>query len=82
MPEKPLFLTRHARNKRRRWRITNEEIEEALEQPEVSERSGTNRVNYWRRWRDAWLRVTAVEETERTVIITIVPRERGPGGTQ
>jgi hypothetical protein len=82
MPEKPLFLTRHARNKRRRWGITDDEIQEVLELPEASERSGANRVNYWRRWRNAWLCVTAVEEAERMVIITIVPRERGPGGVE
>ena len=73
MPEKPLWLSRHARNKCRHWSIGIREIEEALDNPEGTMPSIKNRVNYWRRWRNAWLRVTMIEEADRIVIVSATP---------
>jgi hypothetical protein len=79
---KPLYLIRHARNKVRHWRIPFEDIEQAVLRPEATRPSIENRVNYWRRWRNAWLRVTVVEEADRIVVITVTPKEKGPEAEQ
>jgi len=78
MPDKPLYLIRHARNKARHGRISVEEVADAIDHPDGTTKSIKNRVNYWRRWRQGWLRVTIVEEPERIVVITITPRRKGP----
>lgn len=78
MADKPVYLVRHARNKARHWRIGLDEVAQAIENPDVTTESFLNRVNYWRRWRDGWLRVTTIEEAERIVVITVTPRRKGP----
>jgi len=79
---KPLYVIRHARNKLRRWQIPFEDIEEAVLHPDATRQSIGNRVNYWRRWRDAWLRVTIVEESGRVVVITVTPKKKAPEAEQ
>jgi hypothetical protein len=80
LPDKPLYLIRHARNKCRLWRITQDEIAEAIDNPGATEPSILNRVNYWHRRRDTWIRLTTVEEGDRIVVISVTPRRKGPGG--
>ena len=77
---KPLYLIRHARNKARRWRISQAEIEEAIATPAATTPSVGNRVNCWHRWRGAWLRVTIEEQIDRMLVITVTPRRTGPEG--
>ena len=82
MPDKPLYLIRHARNKARHWEITTEEIADVVDRPDVTHPTGLDRVNYWRPWRDGWLRVTVVHEENRIVVITVTPRRKGPEAAQ
>jgi hypothetical protein len=79
---KPLYLIRHARNKIRRWRIPLEDIEQSIMHPDATRPSIGDRVNYWRRLRNAWLRVTTVEEPGRIVVVTVTPKKRGPEAGQ
>ena len=79
---KPLYLIRHARNKVRHWQIPLEDIEQAILDPDATRPSMRNRVNYWRRWRNAWLRVTIVEEPGRIVVITVTAKKKGPEAEQ
>jgi hypothetical protein len=79
---KPLYFIRHARNKVRRWQIPLDDIEQSIMHPDATRQSVGDRVNYWRRWRDAWLRVTILEESDRTVVITVTLRGKGPEGEQ
>jgi hypothetical protein len=79
---KPLHPIRHARNKLRRWHIPLEDIEQVILHPDATRQSIGNRVNYWRRWGDAWLRVTTVEEPVRMVVITVTIKKKGPEAEQ
>lgn len=76
MPDKPIFLTHHARNKQRHWKFSLAELEDILDNPDGTAPSVMNRVNYWKRWRNAWLQVTAVDEGDRIVIVTVTPRPK------
>ena len=77
---KPLYFVRHARNRMRWNAITRKEIEDCLRHPEWTETSAMNRTNAWGKWRDRYLRVTCIEEEDRIVIITVVPKEKLPRG--
>jgi hypothetical protein len=78
LPDKPVFLTRHARNKVRRWNVEPDDIEATLDHPEYQEPTIENRVNYWRAWRGMWLRVTAKDTPQQIVVISITPRRKVP----
>jgi hypothetical protein len=49
VPDKPLFLPRHARNKVRRWRVSIDDIAMTLDHSEYQAPTIKNRVNYWAR---------------------------------
>jgi len=72
---KPVRFTRHARN-RMRWYAVSQEA--AVRSPDATTAGNGQRVNYWRRLDASFLRVTAVEEIESIVIITVTLRSRGP----
>ena len=73
---KPLFYTRHARNRMRQYRITRDEVELILSAPDFLEPDEDNHLNATKVVEDRIIRVTYVEEENRTVIITVTPRDR------
>ncbi len=73
---KQIHYTRHAKN-RMRWRkISEEEIAAVIQNPEFKE-SSKNRFNVWKKITDKYLRVTLEEETDSILIITAVKKNKG-----
>jgi len=61
-----------------RWhRITEAEVESAIQKPEFFEPSIEGRFNSWAKTFDKFLRVTYKEETERILVITAVKKKKG-----
>ena len=76
---KPLFFTRHARNRMRQYKIARDEVELVLEAPDLTEPDEDNHLNSSKMIGNRVIRVTHVEEASRIVIITVTPRRRLSG---
>ena len=74
---KTIKYMRHARNRMRWHRITEAEVESALQNPEFLEPSVENRLNAWIKTSDKFLRVTYKEEIDRFMVITAVKKKKG-----
>lgn len=74
---KQIKYMRHARNRMRWHRITEAEVESALQVPEFLEPSVENRSNAWIKTSDKFLRVTYKEEADRLLVITAVKKKKG-----
>lgn len=74
----PLHFVRHARNRLRYWKLSHEEIEKALSEPDKITPSRSGRSNAWKLVDAGWLRVTFIDEVDRRVIITVTVRDKGP----
>jgi len=59
----------------RRHQITDDEVRLCIEQPEETEPSISGRTNYTRTYRGLPLRVTAIQEDDLFVIITVTLRD-------
>jgi len=51
-----------------------------MEAPEFVEASEKGRQNAWKKKDDRYIRVTYVEEEERTVVVTVTLKDRLPRG--
>ncbi|OGW06391.1 MAG: hypothetical protein A2W77_04940 [Nitrospinae bacterium RIFCSPLOWO2_12_39_16] len=69
--------TRHAKNRMRWHKITENEVESAIQKPEFLEPSIESRLNAWIKTSDKFLRVTYKEEVDKFVIITAVKKKKG-----
>jgi hypothetical protein len=74
---KPARYTRHARNRMRLHKISEEEIELAINKPDFTEGSSEGRFNTWMKISEKYLRVTFKQEAERILIITAVKQRKG-----
>jgi hypothetical protein len=74
---KPVKYTRHAKNRMRWHKITETEVESAIQKPEFLEPSTEGRFNAWEKISDKFLRVTYKEETDRFLVITAVKKKKG-----
>ena len=75
---KPLRFTRHARNRMRRDRIESELVKACLDVPDATTATTKGRTNYWRKHNMEYLRVTAIQEADTFVIISVTLRRKGP----
>jgi hypothetical protein len=75
---RPIRITRHARNRMRWHRISEELVQVTSRAPEWEEPSVAGRVNRWKRVENRFLRVTCRDELERIVVISAVFKSRGP----
>ncbi|MBE0431582.1 MAG: DUF4258 domain-containing protein [Dehalococcoidia bacterium] len=75
-----LYFSRHARNRMRRFGVSPGEVEQLLEGPDHTESGEKGRRNAWRKRNDRYIRVTYVEEQERTVVVTVTLKDRLPKG--
>lgn len=73
-----IYLTRHARNRLRRWQLTEDDARMVLAAPDRVTASVHGRMNAWKQTPAGWLRVTYRDEPGRQVIITVTQRRRGP----
>ncbi len=61
-----------------RWhRITESEIESAINKPDFIEPSSEGRLNVWIKVAEKYLRVTYKEESDRILVITAVKKKKG-----
>jgi len=73
----PIKYTRHAK-KRMMWhRITESEVESAINIPDFIESSIENRLNVWKKISEKFLRVTYKQEADRILVITAVKKKKG-----
>ena len=76
-----VYLTRHARNRMRLYKIMEADVKTTLEAPGeiVSGASGSEHA--WRQiTKNQWLRVTFKIEGNRKVVITVTPKNRRQEG--
>jgi hypothetical protein len=74
---KEIKYTRHAKN-RLRWRkITEAEIESAINQPDFFEPTLEGRLNAWLKLSDKYLRVTYREVSGKIMVISAVKKKKG-----
>lgn len=74
---KSIKYTRHAKNRMRWHKISEQEIELAIEKPEYKESSPEGRSSVWIETSGKFLRMTFKEETDRLLIITAVKKKKG-----
>ena len=77
---KKIYLSRHAKNRMRKFGIGLDIVRKVIKKPYLIEPSIKGRKNIWREVQDKYYRVTCFEESNRTVIITVTPKEKIPGG--
>ena len=71
--------TRHAKNRMRWRRISQQEVEDCIANPDVTEASTTGRINAWRAVDQGYVRVT-FRDNDEILVITVVRKRNGPGG--
>lgn len=69
---KPIWITRHARNRMRWHRIERSLVERAVRDARWREPITADRVNAWMAVGERFLRVTYREEVDRIVVISAV----------
>lgn len=74
----PIYLTLHARNRLRFWRLTEGDVKGVLDDPSYLTRSERGRLNAWKESERGWIRVGFIDEVNRRVIITVTVRRSGP----
>jgi hypothetical protein len=74
---KPIKYVRHARNRMRLHRITETEVESAIQKPEHLELSVEGRLNAWIETSGKFLRVTYKEEPDNFLVISAIKRRKG-----
>lgn len=72
----PIRVTRHARNRMRWDRITEDNVTTAVRAPEWEEPSISGRINRWRRVAGRFPRVTCLEGAAEIVVISAVLKRR------
>jgi hypothetical protein len=77
---KPIRYTRHAKNRKRWHKISDQHIELCISDPEWTERSIYGRINAWKRIGDRFLKVSYVEEEKEFLIISTVFKRKIPRG--
>ena len=75
---KPLYLSRHTRQRMKLYDISLEEIELALTLPDLIEPTRKNRLNATKVIAGRVIRVTYAEEVARIVVVTVTHRRRLP----
>ncbi|MBI5328928.1 MAG: DUF4258 domain-containing protein [Deltaproteobacteria bacterium] len=67
---KPIKYARHAKNRMRWHKISEEEVVSVLQSPDFLEPSIEGRFNAWRKASDKFLRVTYKEDAEKYFVVT------------
>ena len=82
----PYRLTRHAKNRLRRYRrrhgLTEQDVVDAIvyaDYVEPDPDAGPDHYNAWQERDSYWIRVSFVQERPTTVIVTVTVKESGPG---
>ena len=75
---KKIYLSRHAKNRMRKFGISSNIVKQVLKNPDLLEPSIKGRKNIWRKVQDKYYRVTCFEESNRIVVVTVTPKEKIP----
>lgn len=70
-------FTRHARHRMRLYRLTDDEVINALTQPDRLTPTGHGEQHAWKQIPTGWLRITFAEEHQDEVVITVTIRRHG-----
>jgi hypothetical protein len=73
-----LRFSGHARNRMRPWRVTGEEVEQVLADPDTRTPSVRGRSNAWKLLGGRWLRVIHVADGPDVIVVTVTAMQRGP----
>jgi len=72
------YLSRHAKNRMRKFRVDQDEIRQVLEKPDSVESSIKGRKSAWKKIGNRCFRVIYVEETLRLIVITVTLKDKLP----
>lgn len=75
---KIIYLSRHAKNRMRKFGINQGIVKQVLEKPDFVEPSIKGRENIWRKLQNKYYRVTCLKESNKIIIITVTPKEKMP----
>ncbi len=75
---KAITYLRHARNRMRWHKITEDEVNSAIRTPEFFTPTVEGRSNAWIKVSGKYLRVTYKEDNDRFTVITAVKKKRPP----
>ncbi len=78
---KPYVFSRHACNRLRRVKLTQDELLELLLHASARRREAA-RENVWLRWQGEWIRVVLVEEPDTILVVTVIWPAREPRSQQ
>ena len=76
---KPLRFTRHARNRLRLWRLSEQAAADVLRAPDTVSPTVHGRSNAWKLLGGRWIRVT-FDRAGAVAIITVTVQRRGSEG--
>ena len=71
-----IYLSRHARNRVKKFRISPQEVRETIDMPDFTEPSEKGRQNAWKKKGNRYIRVTYLKEEAEIVVITVTLKER------
>ena len=71
-------FSRHVKNRMRKFRLTQKDVEQAVNTPDVVEDEIKGRKNAWKRHYDCYIKVTYIIEESNTIIITATLKEQCP----
>lgn len=74
---KEVSFSRHAKNRMRLHRLTEQEVVIVLASPDYIEKDMEGRENFWKKVDNKYIRVTIKTTREQTVVITAVKKKRG-----
>jgi len=78
MRSKPVWFSRHAKNRMRRQKIAAAIVVNVIRSPEFEEQTIAGRTNRWRYFGRMMCRVTCQEERRRVVVVSVLfARRRG-----
>jgi len=75
--DKPIIMTRHARNRLRRTTLSQDDMVAMVRDPARSTRRA-NRINLWANHDGGWLRIVVVDEADAIVVVTVIWPAREP----
>ena len=78
MQDKPFWFSRHAKNRMRRDKVAPEAVEDCVTAPDLVKASISGRMNYWKRFGTAYLRVTIAEDPDQLAVVSVVVKGKTP----
>ena len=75
-----IYLSRHAKNRMRKFKIEEEEVNRAIEAPDFTIPGIKERQNAWKKKDNRYIRVTYLKESDKIVVVTVTLKDKPPEG--